>query len=180
MKKFVTFEPLVFVAAIWIVFLVDSLLPVDFNHFGIIPRNITGLVGIVFSPFLHANLFHIISNSVPLLVLGCFVRLNGRSTYWFATVGIMAIGGLGTWLFSTGGMVVGASGLVFGYWSFLIVNGILKKSLLSIALSVVTLLFYGGLLFSFIHFSHYISWAGHFWGAIGGFSVAYLSNKLNK
>lgn len=175
--KSLTYGPLSLVIIIWAVFLVDILLPIDLRQFGIQPRNTFGLLGILFSPFLHANLFHILANTLPLFILSNFVLVQGKTLFYRVTTVIIILAGLGTWVFSMANLVIGASGLVFGYWSFLLANGWFNRSFKSVIIATITVILYGALFFSFLKIQPYISWAGHFWGAVAGLIAAYTENK---
>ena len=168
-------HPISLVVIIWLVFALEFILPGNLNQWGIHPRSIPGLLGILFSPFLHANLFHIVSNSLPLLILGCFVVMSSSVTrFWLITTIIIIVGGFGTWVFSSAGVVIGASGLVFGYWSFLLAYAYFKRSIIAIIAGLVTLILYSGMFFSLLAFKPYISFAGHLFGAVAGVVAAYL------
>ncbi|WP_370979469.1 rhomboid family intramembrane serine protease [Agaribacterium sp. ZY112] len=171
-------EPLILLAVMWAIFICNFLLPINLNHLGIQARTSSGLIGIVFAPFLHSNLVHLASNTLPFLVLGSCVRLYGRRTFWFTTIFSALGGGFLIWLFSNKGIVIGASGLVFSYLSFLIVYGIYKRSKMSITIGLFALIFYGGLFLSLLRLSPHISWIAHFAGALTGGIVAYYIAKV--
>ena len=172
MKKYISYEPFLLLILIWVVFVIDLVLPIRIVHFGIQPRSVEGLFGILTSTFIHASFFHIMSNSLPLLILGVIVRIHGSKLFWSLTLFIILLGGFITWLFSSSGYVVGASGLIFGYWSFLIVHGFIRRSFVSLVVSVVVIVFYGTMFFSLFKFYPHISWAGHFAGALSGLIAA--------
>jgi membrane associated rhomboid family serine protease len=175
-------EALLFVAAIWAVFLVDLMLPgISFNHLGIQPRNLEGLTGIFLSPFLHGGLSHIISNTIPLLVLSAFVRLSigSRKVLTVMFTGVVC-SGLGTWLFSSGHLVIGASGLVFSLIGFLLADAWFSPSLRSWTVAILSFVLYGGILLSLFVSSPYVSWAAHFWGFISGIVIALLLRSPRK
>lgn len=180
MKKYISYEPLLLLGIIWAVYLIDFILPGSLVTFGIQPRTISGLFGIVTSPFIHGSFYHIVSNSLPLLILGSVVRIHGVSLFWSLTIFTILVGGIITWLASSSGYVVGASGLIFGYWSFLIVYGFMKRSLISLLTSVFVIIFYGTLFFSLFKFYPHISWIGHFAGAFSGFIMATKFIKSEK
>lgn len=176
-RTILRFEPVSMFLLFWVVYLINIILPIDLNAFGIAPRKLMGLFGIATMPFLHGSLFHILSNSLPFLILGALVRAHGRSQFWFVTLVVMIVGGIGTWLFSAGQVVVGASGLIFGYWAFSLSYGLMKRSIKSIAISIVVFLVYGTMVFSFFKLHFAISWAAHFCGAFAGFLAAYIVAK---
>lgn len=182
LKKFIPADILFFLAAIWIVFIVDFLLVgISLNQFGIYPRSIHGLWGILFSPFLHGGLYHIISNSIPILILG---SLLGASVGPKKLRRIMILGalgsGLGVWLFSSGGPVVGASGMLFSLLAYLFADALFNPSLRSWIFAIIAFLAYGGTLLSLVNFIPHISWSAHFWGFITGILLAFYGRKGNR
>jgi len=165
-KTFVT-EPLVLVGVIVVAYLVDFIIPIDFNNYGIYPRSLFGLFGIPLSPFLHGGFTHLFSNIVPLFVLGVLVRTYGKRFFLNSTILLILLSGLLTWLLSSS-PVVGASGLVFAFWTYLITSAIKRQTLRTVIIAAVTLLLYGGLIFGLASFREGVSWAGHFSGAVAG------------
>ncbi len=164
---------LLFIGVVWAVFFLSYLFP-SLVSFGVTPRTLHGLVGIAAMPFLHANLHHIVANTVPLFVLlALLAGSNARS--WEVVLGIIVLGGLLLWLFGRSATHIGASGLVFGLIVFLIVSGFLEKRPLSLLIAVIVGFLYGGSLISGIlpRFGSQISWGGHLWSAMAGGIVAY-------
>lgn len=178
-KRFLPKDVIWFVCAIWLVFVVDFLLiGINLNQFGIRPRSIGNLPGILLSPFLHDGLYHIFSNTIPILILGALINGSVGSTKLRSIMIGGAIGsGVGVWLLSSGGLVVGASGIVFALLGFLLADAIYNPSLRSWVFAVISFFAYGGTLFSFAHFLPHISWAGHFWGFISGILIAAFFKK---
>lgn len=171
--------PFLLVAAICAVFLLEVIVPGNLSWLGIRPRSITGLIGIPFAPFLHSNLSHLTANAVPLFVMGAMV--NGLNPRKFINRTIILILGSGilTWFLSSAGIVIGASGLVFAYWAYLIVNGIRTKQMKDIVMAVLTIIIYGTLLFSLFQNTPGVSWAGHLSGVLTGGLLAWKgSNRL--
>src|SRR6187401_1500378 len=113
-----------FVGAIWAVFLLEYVLPFDLTSFGLVPRTLTGLVGIPAMPFLHANLLHIVRNTVPLFIL-LILLAGSKANSWTVIVEVVLLGGVLLWLFGRPGNHIGASGLISGLTAFLIVSGLL-------------------------------------------------------
>jgi len=163
-------------AAMWVVFAVDFLLPgISFNGYGIRPRTLDGLPGIILSPFLHGGLVHIVSNTVPLIVLSILVRVSVGSVRLLQIVVLGVIGsGIGTWIFSMGGLVVGASGLVYALIGFLFADAWFKPSLRSWLIAIISFVLYGGALLSLFTILPFVSWAAHFWGFVAGVLIAWL------
>lgn len=172
---------LYFIVIIWAIFCIDLIIPgFSFNQLGIRPRSLDGLVGIVVSPFLHANLFHIISNSFPLIILPWLVRFSVGKEHVLTVMLLGGIGsGIGTWLFGSAGIVVGASGIVYALIGYLFARAYFSPSLRTWACAVASLLLYSGALWSFFSFLPYISWAAHFWGFVSGIGVAYLYKRVD-
>ncbi len=124
------------------------------------------------APWLHHGLYHLISNSLPFLILGSLVQWHNPKQFWFVTLFIIIGGGLGTWLFGSAGIHLGASGLIFGYWAYLITNAYYQRTFKSIAIGLITIVFYGGMIFSLLDLRSHISWSGHVFGALAGCMVA--------
>ena len=171
-KVFIT-EPLWLVGIVIAAYLVDFIIPIDFNQFGIHPRSFFGLLGIPLSPFLHGGFGHLFSNAFPLFVLGVLLRVHGRRFFLSATMALIGLSGLLTWLLSSA-VVVGASGLVFAYWTYLITIAIRQRTTRTIVIAGITLFLYGGLIFGLASFRQGVSWAGHFSGAVAGVALAFL------
>ena len=168
---------IVLVAAIWIVEVVNFLLGHGLTSWGILPRRASGLIGIPLAPFLHAGLWHAVSNTVPLLILGALTLIGGRTRFWASTVGIVLLSGVLVWLFARGVPHVGASGLVLGYFGSLLARAYFERSLVSIAVAFLTIIFYGGLLWGILPLRSYISYESHMFGLIAGIAVAWLDHK---
>jgi len=164
--------PLLLTAAMWGEEVVDTVMDGRLDRYGIRPRDLAGLEGIVFSPFLHAGFGHLIANTVPFVVLGTAIALGGVRRFLTVTGITAVIGGLGTWLIGPERTVhIGASGLVFGYLSYLVSRGIFARKLSYLLGGVVVLAVYGGALWGLLP-TPGISWQGHLFGAVGGIAAA--------
>ena len=157
-----------FVAVIWAVELVNAALGHRFNEFGILPRQVVGLRGIPLSPILHDGFDHLLSNTLPLMVLASLVGTQGKTRLAQVSVIVVVVGGLAVWLVGRHGVHIGASGLVFGYFGYLVARGWFERSVVSVLLAIVVVMFYGGLLFSFFQLNTFISWEGHASGLLAG------------
>lgn len=141
---------------------------------GIRPRQPIGLLGVAFSPFIHRDIAHLTANTLPFLILGWFIlvqgELGGNSGFYTITITILLIGGLGTWLFGRDAIHLGASGLIFGYIGFLLINGYQVQTLLTIGFAIIVFLMYGNQLWSMLPSSNEnkVSWEGHLFGFVGG------------
>lgn len=165
-----------FIALMWIVEIVNLLfLGGTLNAYGIRPRSIIGLRGILFAPFLHAGLAHLIANTIPFLTLGWLTMLRETSDFFVVTAVTMVVGGLGTWLIGSPYSIhIGASGLIFGYLGFLLLRGYFERSVSAIVFSLIVGVFYGGLIWGVLPLQYGISWQGHLFGFIGGGLAARL------
>ena len=131
-----------FVAIAWGLEIVDLLFRGFFDQFGIRPRSISGIGGVLAAPFLHLGFGHLISNTLPFLVLGGVVLIGGRKVFVLSSLFIIAVGGMALWTLGPPGTNhIGASLLIFGYLGFLLARGIFEKSVFWIVVSIVTLLF---------------------------------------
>ncbi|NCJ06265.1 rhomboid family intramembrane serine protease [Synechococcales cyanobacterium C] len=146
--------------------------------YGIRPLSITGLRGILFAPFLHAGLGHLMSNTIPFAVLGWLIMARSIEDFVIVSLVTMGVAGLGTWLLGGAGTLhVGASGVVFGYLGYLLLRGYFERSLGAIVLAVGVGVLYGGLLWGVLPTVPGISWQGHLFGFIGGGLAARLLAK---
>ena len=166
---------LAFIGAIWVVFLLEYIAPLRLTSFGVTPRTLMGLVGIPAMPFLHGNLQHIISNTVPLFVL-LMLLAGSKARSWEVVIDIILLSGSLLWLGGRHATHLGASGLIFGLIAFLMVSGWLERRFVPLAISVLVTFVYGGsLLWGIIpQFGSNVSWDGHLFGAIAGGAVAYF------
>lgn len=162
----------VMLAVMWVSEIADIAFDGRLDRFGIRPRRFDGLDGIVFSPFLHDGFGHLVANSVPFLLLGAVIALGSARRFLLVTVIIAGVAGLGTWLTGPANSVhIGASGLVFGYVTYLVSRGIFARNLAYLAGGLVVLMVYGGVLWGLLPRPG-ISWQGHLFGAVGGVLAA--------
>jgi membrane associated rhomboid family serine protease len=163
------------VVLLWAIELVDVLIGGGtLARFGIRPREIGGLQGIVFAPFLHGSWRHLISNTFPLVVLSWLIMARDREEWIAVTVLTALVSGLGTWIFGAAHTVhIGASGVVFGYFGFLVGRAYFERSLGSIAISMLVLMLFGGMIWGILPVQVGISWEGHLFGLLGGIAAAW-------
>jgi membrane associated rhomboid family serine protease len=162
-------------AALVIIHMVNAITGYRLNYFGIYPRKLHGLPGIVLSPLLHANFNHLFFNSIPLFVMLSFVMLEGLPQFIVVTAIITVLGGAATWLFGRRGIHVGASGVIMGYWSYLLVEAYHHPTVISIALGVVCLYYFGGMILNVFPTSVRSSWEAHLFGFLAGIAASYLA-----
>jgi len=145
---------------------------------GIIPRRIEGIDGVFFSPLLHHGFNHLYSNSVPLILLGTFVLASGVKRFIWSTLVIVLVSGFGVWFTgSPNTIVVGASGVVFGYFGLLLVRGIVERSWWNFGVVLLVALLYGWQLVGVLPTDEPISWQGHLFGLLGGMVAAVLFRR---
>ena len=162
-----------FVALLWAAELVDTLAAHRFDDDGIRPRTDEGLLGILLAPLLHGGWDHLVANTVPALVLGFLALVRGLARGLAATAVIWLLGGLGVWLLAAShGIHIGASGLVFGWLTYVVVRGIVNRHAGEIAIGVVVVLLYGGLIWGVLPGQPGVSWQGHLFGALAGVFAA--------
>ena len=163
----------VLIGLMWAVEIVDLVPGTPFDRWGIRPRSIRGLAGIPLAPFLHSGFPHLFANMLPFLVLGAAIAIGDLKRFLQVSAIIALTSGLGTWLFSSPGTIhLGASGLVFGYLTYLVVRGFFAGRFLWIVGGVIVLLFYGGILWGLLPRPG-VSWTGHVFGAVGGVLAAW-------
>lgn len=171
--------PVLLLAVMWAVQLIDAALPLSFTGFGLRSWDPAGLPGILVSPLLHAGWSHLIANSLPLLVLGCLVAVEGSRRFWAVTAFAAVIGGVGTWLLNAPGtLTVGASGLVFGYFGYTVMRvfapGRVSHRILYAVIAVIVVMLYGGsMLAGVVGVRDGVSWQAHLFGALGGGLAAF-------
>jgi membrane associated rhomboid family serine protease len=145
------------------------------NGAGIYPRNVDHLWAIFTAPFLHVSFTHLIDNTIPFVFMGVIIALRGATRLALVTLIVIVVGGLGTWLVAPAGTVtVGASGVVFGYATYLFARGVFNRSVLEIVIGILVGVVWGGALLASVVPHHGVSWQGHVCGAIGGVVAAWL------
>ena len=164
-------------AVMWVVEIVD-LVAGDLDSAGIRPRDGAGLIGIALAPFLHGGFGHLLGNTIPFLALGAAIALSGLARVAAVTVIVAVVGGLGTWLTAPAATVhIGASGLVFGYATYLVARGAYTRRMLHLATGLLVLGVYGTTLLFGLVPTPGVSWQGHAFGAIGGVIAARVLDR---
>lgn len=178
----VAFYPLLFVAALWAVFIAEQYSDHGYSHFGILPRDVRGLPGIITSVFIHGGLDHILSNSWPLIVLGMLLFFFYKRIAKQAFIWIWLISGFWLWI---GGRNsenyptyhIGASTLIYGLATFLFFSGVFRRHLNLMVVSALVVFLYGSIMWGIFPIKQEISWEGHLFGAIAGVLVAFNYRK---
>jgi membrane associated rhomboid family serine protease len=161
------------VAILWAVELVNAVDSYRLDSDGIVPRSLAHLDGIVFAPFLHASFSHLLGNTIPFVILGFAIALAGARRLLLVSLIAALVSGAGTWLTAPGGTVtVGASGVIFGYATYLISRGLFNRRAFELMVGVVVLVLFGGALIYDLVPHAGISWEAHLFGGIGGVLAA--------
>jgi membrane associated rhomboid family serine protease len=164
---------LAMVALMWVLEVVDTALDHRLDRLGIEPREVDGLDGVVAAPFLHVGFGHLAANTVPFVAMGLVIALEGAWRLAGVTAITALVSGLGTWLIAPADTIhLGASGVVFGYATYLIARGWFNRRPVEIAVGVVVGALWGGALLAGLEPQEGISWQGHLFGAIGGLIAA--------
>ncbi len=168
---------MLFVLIVGLIHLMQYVFEVNFTHFGIYPRNINGLIGIVSSPLLHGDINHLFNNSIPLLILGSalfyfYKKIALKVAFW-----IYLMVGVWTWVYAREAYHIGASGLLYGLFSFLLISGFIRKNTELIALSFAVTFLYGSLVWGIFPIDIKISFEGHLSGFLAGIILAVYYRK---
>ena len=163
------------VLVMWVLEIADQFTSLDLDQYGIQPHESDGLTGIATAPFLHAGFGHLMGNTVPFVIMGVLIALSGAVRV-LAVTGIVAlVSGLGVWLFAPENTNhIGASGLVFGYATYLMARGFYNRSFLEVGIGIAIAGIFGTALLGGLAPQQGISWQGHLFGAIGGVIAARL------
>jgi membrane associated rhomboid family serine protease len=169
---------LAMVLLMWALEVVDTALDNRLDRYGIVPREVEGLDGVVAAPFLHVGFGHLAANTLPFVVMGLVIALEGPLRLLGVTAITAVISGLGTWLIAPADTIhLGASGVVFGYATYLIARGWFNRRAAEIAIGVAVALLWGGALLAGLEPQQGISWQGHLFGAIGGVVAARMLSE---
>lgn len=166
------------VGVLYVIEGIDQSMSGALELYGVRPREFVGLEGILFAPLLHAGWVHLLSNTVPLLVLGWLVLAGGRGQFVTVTAIVWLISGVGTWLIGSPGTVhLGASGIAFGWLVFLLVRGVFLWSLKQIFVALLLFFYWGTMLLGLIPGQPGVSWEEHLFGAVGGLLAAWMLSR---
>ncbi|MGP5591220.1 rhomboid family intramembrane serine protease [Corynebacterium variabile] len=167
-----------FLVVIWVLMLINALSNYRLTGYGVEPREIEGLRGIIVAPFLHVDFSHLLANTPACAVLLFLIALSGQKAVWVSSVCTVIVGGVGIWLTGPENSVhVGASILIYGWAAFLVLRGFFVRSFGQIALGVVVALIYAGLFWGLFPGNPGVSWQGHLFGAVGGAVAAFLTGR---
>jgi len=171
------FFPFLFVVLLWIIKGVEVQVDLDFSSYGILPGKVSGLRGILFSPFIHGDFNHLINNSFPLLILGTALFYFYRSIAFRIVFWSYLLAGFYTWIAARQSYHIGASGLVYALFGFILISGFIRRHIPLIAISFLVVFLYGSLIWGIFPLDQKVSWEGHFWGLFVGLILALYYRK---
>ena len=172
------FIMLLLLAGLWMLEVLDQLSGNQLDQLGIQARDVDGMPEIFTAPFLHAGWDHLISNSLPFVVLGFLVLLSGLARWVASSLIIIIVSGLAAWsLTPANTIILGASGLIFGWLTYLLARGIWSRRPAQVVIAVLVLLLYGGLIWGVLPGAAGVSWQAHLGGAVGGVIAAWLLHR---
>lgn len=159
--------------AVWAFNILNWIFRSPFNWLGIYPRHAWGLLGIIFSPILHANFNHLFFNTIPFFVLGMFLLTMGKSFFVGVTIIIALLQGICVWLFGRRAIHIGASGIISGYFGFILGLAYLQPTVVSIVLALVAIYYFGSIILGIFPEAH-VSWESHLTGLLSGIALVYV------
>jgi membrane associated rhomboid family serine protease len=169
-----------FVALLFLIEILERVFRIPLDTFGIVPREVMGLKGIVFSPLLHGGFGHLMANATSLLILMTLLFSNPRYYPGNTMIFIWVVSGIGVWLFGRKSYHIGASSIIYGMVTYLVAAGIWMRSWVSFLISLVILFTYSGLFWGVLPRNDHVSWEGHLCGAIAGVWAAAIWHKNNQ
>jgi len=167
----------VLVGLIWCVALINHLNGYAFNQFGIIPRDLAAISGVLTWVLLHGDVTHVLVNTTPLFFMGFFVALRGPRLFFKITFTVWILAGICVWSMARPAVHIGASGLVFGYFGFIVAVAVTERNIVDLGVASLTIFYYGGLLFGILPAEGFVSWESHLFGLIAGVLAAKWHGK---
>lgn len=169
--------PTLFVFLMWAVFGWEYYYHVSFNSYGIYPRDLVGLRGIIFSPFIHGDFTHILNNSYPIFILGTAIFYFYRKSAKFVMLYSILMTGVWVWAMARPSFHIGASGLIYAWGAFLFTSGVLNRNKRMMGLSLLIVFLYGSMVWGVLPLIPEVSWESHLFGALAGIILAYVFRK---
>jgi len=162
---------------IGLVHFIQYVFEIRFTHYGVYPRSTKGLIGIITSPLVHGSFSHLFNNSIPILILGSSLFYFYKEVAFKVSVWVYLMVGVWTWVYAREAYHIGASGLLYGLFSFLLVSGFIRRNTQLIALSFAVIFLYGSLVWGIFPIDVKISFEGHMWGFVAGIILAWYYRK---
>ncbi|MGF1761728.1 rhomboid family intramembrane serine protease [Photobacterium sagamiensis] len=163
-----------------VVHIANILLGGALNDYGLLPRHVTHLTGLVAYPFLHGSWGHLISNLISFALLALLVSRSGLARLLVVMLISWVVSGIGVWLFGRVSFHIGLSGIIYGLWAYLLIYALMYRSLRSIAIAVIVMFFYGSMVWGFLPIHRWVSFESHLFGALAGVVAGYLFAKRDK
>jgi len=171
--KYSLLIPVLIVGLFWLVKLTENVMDISLVEFGILPLNIEGLPGIILSPFIHSSYDHLLSNSIPFLILTFALLYFYRNLAYRILFLIYILSGICVWLGGRESWHIGASGIVYGLASFLFFSGVFRKDANLLTIGIIVIFLYGSMFWGIFPLKPEISWESHLWGAASGLMLAF-------
>jgi len=162
------------VIVFWVIEVINLLMGNSLNAYGIMPREVSGLMGILFAPFLHGGIGHITANTFPFLIMGGLTILRGISFFFKMSLFIIITSGIGVWIIGTTGFHIGASALIFGYFGYLVARAFIERNRKTAMIAIIVGVSFGSMVFGIFPGMPGVSWEGHLTGFIAGIIAAWL------
>ena len=169
--------PVLFVSIMALMHLIQFVFTTNFTHFGIYPRSISGLIGILTSPLVHGSFNHLFNNSIPLIILGTMLFYFYKEIALKVSVWIYLMVGVWTWIYAREAYHIGASGVLYGLFAFLLASGFIRRNKQLIALSFAVIFLYGSLVWGLFPIDIKVSFEAHVWGFVAGIILAIYFRK---
>ena len=169
--------PVCFILALWIIKIGEIVFSINLSHLGLLPREFHGLVGIITAPLIHSGFNHLISNTIPLLLLGIGILYFYPKSALKVFLLVYVIPGIFVWFFARPAYHIGASGLIYGFVSFLFFSGLIRRDTRSIALALIVTFLYGSIIWGILPQNNGISWEYHLFGSLTGIACAFIFQK---
>lgn len=166
--------PVIFIVVIWVVKLVETLFHLSFYTYGIYPLSPAGLKGILFSPFIHGDFKHLISNTLPLLILGTALFYFYRVVAFRVLIFSWLVTGVWVWAMARPSFHIGASGVIYSLAAFMFASGVIRKHPRLMAISLLVVFIYGGMVWGILPLKEHVSWESHLMGMLCGFLLAWF------
>lgn len=163
---------------IWIFNIFNWIIGSRLTIFGIYPRHLFGLIGIPIAPFLHADFNHLFFNSIPLFVLGLALITMSPEMFIWVTLVVILLSGLGVWLLGRKALHIGASGVISGYFGYILINAYKQPSVITVVLACLAVYYFGGIFLGLFPREEKVSWETHLFGFLSGILCAYIPNGL--
>lgn len=164
--------PLLFVLLLWFIKLFEVVTTTSFSHWGLYPKRLSGLVGILTAPLLHSDWTHLLNNSVSVFFLACAIFYFYRVVAWETFSWIWFMNGFWLWFFGRPSYHIGASGLIYGMGAFLFISGIIRRNQNLLAISLLVVFLYGSMIWGIFPIKSEVSWESHLTGMLAGIVMA--------